>query len=565
MPAAGRLKNAVCAWAVLAFALSSNGQAVYPATITVPVTYFDYHSDGSNPDFNSGTNPAIVLPGMVQTALDKDGLPVGTTTYLYSWGIGKWFRAWPQSQLGQGSDFLRPAYSIGNAVGLEYVNGGKALLQVDTVSYDTAYKNAVIQDNLVFTYVAGSAGVYQYQNANFFPLDNRGFGADVPTINFDGTPLNRATNTHNYSFAMHLRKGFKYRAGLTFNFEGDDDLWVFVDGQLVLDLGGIHGTTQGQLSLDGLATQVGLVPDDSATLDVFYCERQSVGSDIKITTNLVAPVISTPGPQLIAVASPSPSRRPELTWHSVLPRAAYTVEIDTLGTFASPFLLAPVSDTFLVPAADLPFGTIYWRVKSDSTGWSSIGSFSIEPDSIPVLVRFDGVTVSSVRPTFVWHPVVNAISYKIEVSQEPSFSPVSTLDISDTSFTMLADCAPGMWYWRVSCSRNYELFAPADSLKIDAVGNEKIPALAMKHFVRVAKSGPGILISSGGYDNRDVSGVVYSVSGEVVARLKGSDSGNNLMVWSYTDHWGKRVSNGLYVLFVNAGPKSIKQKLFVTN
>jgi fibro-slime domain-containing protein len=272
------------AGAVLMASVPSSGQAVYPANLTVPVTYFDYHSDGSNPDFNSGTNPAQVLPGMVQPTLDKDGLPVGTTTYLYSWGIGKWFRTWSQQKLeNYGIDTQRPTYA----------NGGHTVAAVNTVAFDTSYKNMVFQDNLVFTYVAGSAGVYQYQNANFFPLDNRGFGADVPTINFDGAPLNRATNTHNYSFAMHLKKGFKYRPGLTFNFEGDDDLWVFINGTLALDLGGIHGTTQGQFNLGGaadatgLAAKLGLVAGDSATLDVFYCERQSVGSDIRITTNII--------------------------------------------------------------------------------------------------------------------------------------------------------------------------------------------------------------------------------------------------------------------------------------
>jgi fibro-slime domain-containing protein len=262
----------------------SYGQDLYPPTIKVGVTFFDYHSDGSNPDFNSGTNPGLVLPGMVQPTLDANGLPVGSTAVppvmLYSWGIGKWFRPWKQSLLGQGSDFARPAYGP----------AGRTVAAVNTVSYDTSYKNIVIQDTLVFTLFDNQTGTYQFQSGAFFPLDGRGFGADVPTINYDGAPLNRATNTHNYSFAMHLKKAFEYRTGLTFNFEGDDDMWVFINGQLVLDLGGIHGTTAGNFNLDALAPGLGLVVGDSATLDVFYCERQAVGSDIKITTNLITGV-----------------------------------------------------------------------------------------------------------------------------------------------------------------------------------------------------------------------------------------------------------------------------------
>ena len=256
----------------------SYGQDLYDPTIKVAVTFFDYHSDGSNPDFNSGTNPATVLPGMVQQTLDNAGLPVGTTTYLYSWGLGKWFRSWKQSLLGQGSDFQRPAY---NAPPL----GGRTLLGVNTVSYDTSYKNIVIPDTLIFNYVAGSDGVYQFQSANFWPLDNRGFGQE-PTVSYNGVLINPAP--HNYSFAMHLTRGFQYRQNLTFNFEGDDDLWVFVNGKLVLDLGGIHGTTAGGFQLDAIAAGLGLNPGDSATIDVFYCERQAVGSDIRITSNIIS-------------------------------------------------------------------------------------------------------------------------------------------------------------------------------------------------------------------------------------------------------------------------------------
>jgi fibro-slime domain-containing protein len=258
--------------------ISYSQQTIYPPTIKVAVTYYDYHSDGSCPDFNSGTNPAITLPGMVQPQLDADGLPVRTDVLLYSWGLGKWFRPWPQSQRGQGSDFQRPVYT----------NGGRVLSGVNTVSYDTSYKNFVIQDSLTFNLVDNVNGVYQFQSATFFPLDGRGFGADNPTINWNGQPLDRNTNKHNYSFALHLKKSFEVRRGLTFSFTGDDDLWVFINRQLVLDLGGIHTPVTGSFSLDALMPGLGLSEGDSAIIDVFYCERQAEGSDILITTNIIS-------------------------------------------------------------------------------------------------------------------------------------------------------------------------------------------------------------------------------------------------------------------------------------
>mgnify|MGYP000246576331 CR=1 FL=1 len=68
------------------------------------------------------------------------------------------------------------------------------------------------------------------------------------------------TESKNFYFGMHI--GFDMlqpKDGLVFNpsknanenmvfqFNGDDDLWVFVDGVLILDLGGIHGAAEGSI------------------------------------------------------------------------------------------------------------------------------------------------------------------------------------------------------------------------------------------------------------------------------------------------------------------------------
>lgn len=235
-------------------------QVIYPPTLKVPVTYYDFHSNGSNPEFEKAPTGAPTRLGMVAATLGPNRKPALGPTPYWDCDIAKWFVAWTPG------DFTIPNYT--NPVTTTCSN------PVSTVNYDTAFKNMVFQDTLTFTLVPGSAGTYQYNNANFFPLDGRGFLAEVS----QGT-----MRTHNYSFTMELHWVFQNRPGLTFQFAGDDDVWAFINNRLVMDIGGIHNTTQGSVNVDTL----GLV-NRKDTLDFFYAERHVTGSDIQITTNIIS-------------------------------------------------------------------------------------------------------------------------------------------------------------------------------------------------------------------------------------------------------------------------------------
>jgi fibro-slime domain-containing protein len=231
---------------------------IYPPSIKAPVTFYDFHSNGSNPDFE---HPGMGLkPDLVASTLDADRKPtVGTQSY-FSNRVGKWFRPW------KAGDFTIPTYSAAGAY-----------LGEQTTATDQAYINQVFPDTLIFNLLAGSNGVYQLSSNKFFELDGKGFGAEGKT--------DKAGNPHNYSFTMDMRWQFTFQKGLTFAFEGDDDVWVFINGKRVIDLGGIHNSLNDYVNLDDLS---GMTVGEKYWFDLFYAERHAAGSDIIITTNLLS-------------------------------------------------------------------------------------------------------------------------------------------------------------------------------------------------------------------------------------------------------------------------------------
>lgn len=156
------------------------------------------------------------------------------------------------------------------------------------------------------------------KTSNKFNLSPQNYCAnqtDTPCF----TPFGNDTKENKYSFGMNLgadfympKDGKVNNQDMVFDFTGDDDVWVFIDGVLVLDLGGIHQALSGSInfatrkidyhdkrqsygnppatSIDQAFKEAGETWDSTAYkthhLSFFYLERGDGGSNCKIRFNL---------------------------------------------------------------------------------------------------------------------------------------------------------------------------------------------------------------------------------------------------------------------------------------
>lgn len=158
---------------------------------------------------------------------------------------------------------LKPVYA-GGPDGTTTTTGKAAF---DMWFRDMEGENMPMNIALQFT-DSDNDGVWTYNNQAFFPIDTALFGNEGLE--------------HNYHFTFEMHMGFEYKGGERFTFAGDDDVFTYIDGKKVVDLGGVHVEQTEVVDLDTLGLEVG----KKYQLDFFFAERHVTDSHFRIDTSI---------------------------------------------------------------------------------------------------------------------------------------------------------------------------------------------------------------------------------------------------------------------------------------
>ena len=244
--------------------ISAPGQETPPDSITVAGIVRDFLPGHPDFDVTPGNGYGHYM-GNINTQLDDDQKPVFT-------GNGyKVKREWRDSDSNK-ICYTMFSDSLGDSEGSKGADDTGAITSAGT--FDQWFRDVPgVNMSSVYriTINRQSDGMYNYLTSDFFPIDD--------------ALLGNGNDSHNYFFTFEIAADFVYdaSAGQVFDFMGDDDVWVFIDGELVVDLGGVAGNETQTVDLNRL----GLEHGDSYRLHFFLAERHQPKSQFRFSTNIL--------------------------------------------------------------------------------------------------------------------------------------------------------------------------------------------------------------------------------------------------------------------------------------
>lgn len=198
--------------------------------LVLPVVYHDFQSwkdPSGHPDFEHYGCSGIA--GLVQPALSttNGGVPVHVPMCMAC-----------------ASNLCPPA--AGAAPAWDPTTDWFSMWYVDTPLYNKTVVQTLTLGGQVNGVASATCNIgagqpactsFQYSSMAFFPIDGLGWG-------------NTPTWSHNFGFTSATRYWFQYSGTATLTFFGDDDVFVFINKKLAVDLGGTHQRAQGGITLD---------------------------------------------------------------------------------------------------------------------------------------------------------------------------------------------------------------------------------------------------------------------------------------------------------------------------
>lgn len=260
-------------------------EGTLPDQIDTPIIYRDFSRgdknqacspngcEGGHPDFDNDDEDDTYNPrlyGIAGYAFDHAGVTASTQGVLNQFG--------------------RPTYRcLGGA-------GPVACTVFSEASFNQWYQDLpgdAVTPRVNYTFAKtlplkkiSSDGTYQYDSIDspsksFFPIDNLGFGNQYKS--------GEAGGDHNFHFTSELRFWFQYDQIAidnppSFQFYGDDDVYVYINGKLAVDIGGVHPQYDGQVVLNPTNAGIfGLEKGKVYEFALFQAERNRSGSNYKAT------------------------------------------------------------------------------------------------------------------------------------------------------------------------------------------------------------------------------------------------------------------------------------------